>query len=110
MSRHGALTLVLKIKDGQKGQLAKKCESYNTGKEIPFHLINGLHYARFVILDEGKTDDGIPYDAQLIFASNYDLPHKAHFKEVSDDLETYIWDIVSQCEGSPTGKMDADQL
>jgi len=108
MTKHGALSILANIKPGFKQQVIDICkqieaEGVDTNHLIPFKQIMGLHFARFVVLNESEDADGNKFGARLIFTSNYDEPFDHHLQELIACGGKGFWQIFSYCEGFPTG-------
>lgn len=107
MSTHGALSIILEIKKGKKQALLAKLEDYNQAESIPFNKIPELHFARFVVINSKVGNDGKVFPDEIIFSSNYDLPHNDHFKNLATHVGIQLWDIFSECEGFLPGNFNA---
>lgn len=110
MKRHGALTLALPIKPGQKDNLVAQCAVFERENTLALEKVTGLHFARFVVLDAGTDAGGKPYAEHLIFSSNYDLPRDGHLKELIEHSGSALWELLSFCEEAPQGVFNADRL
>ena len=105
MAHQVALTIRAKIKPGQMGQLRKELDivNRNIGNNalVPFARLGGVHFARFVILEEAADLSGKRIGATLVFASNVDAPVRGYFEELLQVATEGLDRIYANCEGYP---------
>jgi len=106
MTTHNALAVLVKIKPGTIDALKAKLLQFNdpssdieTNSIIPFKKISGLHFARFVVLDEAKDIKGNIITPSLVFATDYDKPLDKHLDEVIQIGGAGLKEIFLFCEG-----------
>ncbi|MCW3124251.1 MAG: peroxidase [Flavipsychrobacter sp.] len=114
MTLHGALSIILNIKQGMKPQLIKKLQEVdndvNFNSIVPFKKISTIHFARFVVADSDPNPHGAPILDRLVFTTNYDLPEENHINELVKYAGPGLWDIFSMCDGFLTGSYDSKRL
>ena len=114
MTLHGALTIILNIKQGMKQQLAAKLAAIDADVDnnamIPFGKIGTIHFARLVICDGDPSIPGAPVLDRLVFTTNYDLPLDAHISELLQYAGPGLWDVFSMCDGFLPGAYDQAKL
>lgn len=115
MTPHGALSILVKIKPGMKQALANTLQEIvdqgvETNALIPFGKITSIHFARFVILQEGIDAYGKPIDAHLVFDTSYDLPLGDHLEQLVRYGRKGLEQIFSRCENFSEVKNEAALL
>lgn len=77
---------------------------------VPFEKFEGLHYARFVILDDQTLDDlacfgmEVPkFPSTLAFLGDCDGPTEAFFEQLASGASAGLQKIFSYCEGFAQG-------
>ena len=114
MTLHGALSIVLNIKQGMKPQLIAKLKEIdsdvNNNPVVLFKKIGSIHFARFVVCDVDADPRGIPIMDRLAFTTNYDLPMDNHINELVQYAGSGLWEVFSMCDGFEKGSYDAGKL
>jgi hypothetical protein len=114
MTQHGALSIVLNIKQGMKQQLIAKLavvnNDVNNNSILPFKKLGSIHFARFLICNSTANPGGNPILDRLVFTTNYDLPQDNHIQELVQFAGPGLWDIFSMCDGFESGNYDAPRL
>ena len=116
MAEHGALSIVVDIKPGKKQELRDKFKEIeaagiDNNNIVPFKKLKSIHFARFVVFDEGIDATGKPFSARLAFTTNYDLPLNNHLQELIDNAGNGLWSIFSLCLNFPENeKYSAEKL
>ncbi len=115
MTQHGAYSIVVNIREGFQPQLAALLreivdKDVETNDIVPFKMIGSIHFARFLILNEGNDVKGNSIPARLTFTTNYDLPLEGHLQEMIGAAGRGLWRIFSMCEGFPAGDYNAGSL
>jgi len=114
MTLHGALSIILTIKPGMKTELKellkKMDEDVNTNPVIPFHKMESIHFARFVVLDIRPEIKGKEIKDCLAFTSNYDQPFDKHLDEMVTHAGLGFWQVFSHCVEFPAGNFDPETL
>src|SRR4051794_24614819 len=98
MTKHGALSILARIKNGMKQELVALfeqivAEDVETNSIIPFKKLGNIHFARFVVFNESTDAFGNHVDAHLIFTTNYDQPYQNHLDELLDVAGPGLWKI-----------------
>jgi hypothetical protein len=106
MAQHGAVSIVVDIKPGKKQVLRDKFKEIevngvDTNSTIPFRKISSIHFARFVVFDEGYDAYGKPFPSRMAFTTNYDLPLNDHLQQLVDIAGNGLWEIFSLCLNFP---------
>lgn len=115
MAEHGALSIVVEIKPGKKQQLREQFLEIeklgiDTNPIVPFAQLASVHFARFVVFDEGLDASGAPFPARLTFTTNYDLPYADHLNELVSKAGNGLWTIFSMCLNFPEGTYSPNKL
>lgn len=76
-------------------------EDAPNNSRIPFGQIEGLHFARFVLLDPSSDLDGAMLPARLLFLLDCDAPGKTRLADVVRVGKQGMDDIFQICEGYP---------
>src|SRR5436190_7329779 len=106
MTQHGALSIIANVPGAAKSQLSRllqEMDASGAGSNAiaPFGAVPNIHFARFVLLDEGTFQDGSSYPARLVFDSSYDLNSYSHVDELIEKTGPGLWKLFSNCEGFP---------
>lgn len=106
MTRHGAYSIVVNIREGMQQPLTDLLQQIvdndvETNNIIPFKKIKSIHFARFVVLQAGTNAYGEAIPARLAFTTNYDLPANDHLQEMVTVAGEGLWKIFSHCENFP---------
>ena len=88
MPHQVALTLAAKVPTDKVESLRQLLESMGDGvandSVIDFNRFDGVHFARFVLLEEATDLDGKPLPAQLLYLSDLDISRERHLGELVD--------------------------
>ncbi len=87
-----ALTVITRIKPGMTDKLRQVLRGIQTSPDRPLRRINSIHYARWVVIDEGT---------RLLFASNFDGTLDDYLKEFAEMAAEGLDAIWSNCEDYP---------
>lgn len=68
---------------------------------IPFGRLEGVHFARLLLLDETTGLDGVPIPAQLILMADLDAPLEARLTELVDTAGAGLDTVFGHCAGYP---------
>lgn len=86
--------------DALRATLARMNQpSVATNGLLPFGQLKRVHFARFLILDEGAADDGTHCPASLVFSTCYDPPFEKHLDELLEVGEAGLRAAFEHCEG-----------
>jgi hypothetical protein len=96
-----ALTLLHRVKPGQKDELAAYLTALGTNvagtPDIDFESLTLVHFLRWVVLDDPDDVDG----ATLMFESNHDGSADAHLRELLEHGAPALHRIYRHCSGYP---------
>jgi hypothetical protein len=105
MSRQLAVTVVTPIKPAAaerlKGLLAAAGEDPVHNDLIPFGRCEGVHFARFVVLDATVDLDGAAIPPQLIYMADVDAPLERHLTQLVTIAGSGLDQIYGHCEDYP---------
>ena len=103
MVKQSALTLVTPVTPGKHDELNEALMSIraelSSGKFKEFEKINTLHYARFVLLEDGKLSTA---KTNLVFSSDYDGNESEHLILLTQKCADLIDRLYSCCDGYPS--------
>ncbi len=103
MPHQVALTLSAEIRpdqvDALKELLASMGDGVANGSVVDFDALEGVHFARFVVLEAAEDMRGEALAAQLVYMSDLDVSHDQHLGELVD-MEG-IHRLFGHCEGYP---------
>ncbi len=109
MPHQEAVTIRASIAPGARPALETVLATINADVEsnaiVPFGRLRRVHFARFLILDDGPVN-GRTVPASLIYAANVDAPagdHLTQLAELGEGLDR-VWE---HCAGYPTGGAQA---
>src|SRR4029453_9250149 len=66
---------------------------------IPFERMDGVHFARFVVLDEWRGPDGKLRPPSLLFCTQYDGSEQAHLDELIRVATDGLCGVFENCAG-----------
>lgn len=105
MPHQVALTLAANVPSDKVPSLRQLLESMGDGVAndtvIDFNRFDGVHFARFVLLDEATDLDGKPLPAQLLYLCDLDISRERHLGELVDLAGAGIDQLFEHCEGYP---------
>jgi len=114
MTQHGAFSLIVNIRSGQKQQLQSLLRVIDsnvaTNELVPFGKLTSIHFARFVVLDAGIDAKGGSIPDRLAFTTNYDQPYDGHLQQMVNLAGPGLWQIFALTEGFPPGGFDSTTL
>jgi len=105
MPHQVSLTLVANVQAGEAERLKRLLETMGdgvaNGSVIDFDALEGVHFARFVLLDEATGLDGEPLPALLLYMSVLDTSRERHLDELVDLAGEGIDRLFAHCDGYP---------
>jgi hypothetical protein len=111
MTQHGALSIMLIIKNGMKPHLLQKLQAIDNDVDnnsmITFKKMGSIHFARFVVCNAATDTQGVPIPDRLVFTTNYDLPLDSHIRELVQFGGQGLWELFSLCESGVNGNYDS---
>lgn len=112
MSHQVAVTIVADVRPGEtdslKRLLATMGDGVANGSVVDLSALRGVHFARFVLLDE--TDDlrGEPLPASLVYMSDVDITADGHLSELVDTVGSGLDLLFGHCDGYPAAPSARD--
>jgi hypothetical protein len=107
MPNQVALTLAASVRAGEAERLKQLLETMGDGvannSVIDFDALDGVHFARFVLLDEATDLAGEPLPASLLYMSVLDTSRERHLDELADLAGVGIDRLFAHCDGYPNG-------
>ncbi len=108
MPHQVALTLVAKVRPGEAGSLKELLETMGdgvaNGSVVDLGALDGVHFARFVVLDEATDLRGEPLPASLLYLSDLDVSREHHLGQLVDQSGEGLDLLFGHCEGYPEGR------
>jgi hypothetical protein len=103
-----ALTLVAKVRPGEVESLKELLETMGdgvaNGSVVNLGTLDGVHFARFVVLDEATDLRGEPLAASLLYLSDLDVSREQHLGQLVDQSGEGLDRLFGHCEGYPEGR------
>jgi hypothetical protein len=114
MPHQVALTLAAHVRPGQVESLKKTLETMGDGVADPsvvdFGALDGVHFARFVVVDETQDLEGRPLSALLLYMSDLDVSRERHLRQLVDSSGDVLDRLFGHCEGYPDSPRREDRL
>ena len=108
MPHQVALTLAANVPSDKVESLKQLLESMGdgvaNGSVIDFGALDGVHFARFIVLDETSDLRGEPLPAKLLYLSDLDISRERHLGELVDLGSDGIDRLFEHCDGYPEGR------
>jgi hypothetical protein len=105
MPHQVALTLVAQVRPGEVGSLQTLLESMGNGvangSVVDFAALDGVHFARFIALDEAKDLHDEPLPAALLYMADLDISRQQHLGQLVDQAGEGLDRLFAHCEGYP---------
>ena len=74
------------------------------GSVVDLGALDGVHFARFVVLDEATDLRGEPLPASLLYLSDLDVSREHHLGQLVDQSGEGLDQLFGHCEGYPEGR------
>src|SRR5438094_7220478 len=107
MPHQSALTVVANVRPGETDSLrqllATMGDGVANGSVVDFETLAGLHFARFVLLEETHGLRGEPLPASLVYMSDFDVSRDRHLGDLVDTSGAGMDLLFGHCEGYPDG-------
>src|ERR671933_733339 len=71
--------------------------------QIPFAELGGVHFARFVLLEDSTDLDGRLIPASVLYMVELDAPLERHVRELADRGAAGLDAVFGLCDGYPAG-------
>ncbi|MEA2484896.1 MAG: hypothetical protein QOD46_7 [Actinomycetota bacterium] len=105
MPHQVALTIVAHIRAGEAGNLDRLLRTMGDGvannSTVDFASLEGVHFARFVLVDETTDLQGNPLRPLLIYMADLDLAADRHLGDLVDEGGTGIDELFGLCDEYP---------
>jgi len=105
MPHQVALTLVAPVRTGEVESLKTLLESMGdgvaNGSVVDFAALDGVHFARFIVLDEARDLRDEPLPASLLYMVDLDLPREQHLGQLVDLAGDGLDRLFGHCEDYP---------
>jgi hypothetical protein len=103
-----ALTLVAQVRPGEveslKELLGTMGDGVANGSVVDLGALDGVHFARFIVLDEAADLRGEKLPAALLYLSDLDVSRKRHLGQLVDLAGEGLDRLFGHCEGYPEGR------
>jgi hypothetical protein len=105
MPHQVALTLAANVKPGEVESLKQLLETMGNGvangSVVDFATLDGVHFARFVVLDEATDLSGETIPAALLYMSDLDVSRERHLRQLVDLAGEGLDRLFGHCDGYP---------
>ena len=105
MPHQVALTLVAQVRSGEVESLKELLETMGdgvaNGSVVDLGALDGVHFARFIVLDEAVDLRGEKLPAALLYLSDLDVSRERHLGQLVDLAGEGLDRIFGHCEGYP---------
>jgi hypothetical protein len=114
MPHQVALTLVAQVRPGEAESLKRLLESMGdgvaNGSVVDLGALTGVHFARFVVLEEAIDLRGGTIPASLLYMCDLDISREKHLAELVNSAGEGIDRLYGHCEGYPEGATHEQRL
>lgn len=105
MVHQQALMILCPIQRGEedavKTRLIELDQRLRDNQPVILERLEGLHFARWVVLDAAEDRDGNPLPAELLFSANIDGDARAFIKQMIDTDPELIKSLYAHCRDFP---------
>jgi hypothetical protein len=105
MPHQVALTLAANVRPREVESLKQLLETMGdgvaNGSVVDFDALEGVHFARFVLLDEATDLSGEPIPAALLYMSDLDVSAERHLRQLVDLAGEGLDRLFGHCDGYP---------
>ena len=112
MSHQVAVTIVADVRPGEadslKRLLATMGAGVANGSVVDLSALRGVHFARFVLLDETHDLRGDPLPASLVYMSDVDIAADRHLSDLVDTVGSGLDLLFGHCDGYPAAPTARD--
>ena len=109
MPHQVALTLAANVRAGEVERLKRLLATMGDGvantSVVDFGALDGVHFARFVVLDEAADLEGRPLPAALLYMSDLDVARERHLGQLVDAAGEGLDRLFEHCDGYPEGAL-----
>ena len=107
MAHQVALTLAANVRPGEveslKQLLGTMGDGVANGSVVDLGTLAGVHFARFVLVDEATDLQGKPLPAWLVYMSDLDVSREQHLGDLVDSAGEGLDRLFGHCTGYPDG-------
>jgi hypothetical protein len=107
MPHQVALTLAANVRPSEVESLKQLLETMGNGTAngsvIDLGALDGIHFARFVLLDETVDLGGEPLPAWLVYMSDLDVSRERHLENLVDSAGEGLDELFGRCADYPGG-------
>jgi hypothetical protein len=105
MPHQVALTVAAPVRPGEveslKQLLATMGDGLANGSVVDLGVLEGVHFARFVLVDEAADLRGEPLPAWLVYMSDLDVSREQHLDDLVDSAGEGLDKLFGHCAGYP---------
>jgi hypothetical protein len=103
-----SLTIVAPVREGAENDveslLATMGAGVANGSVIDFGALDGVHFARLMMVPADTGHSGARLPASLILLSDFDVPVDVHLEQLVETAGAGIDRVFGRCEGYPEGE------
>ncbi len=103
-----SLTIVAPVREGAKVSVERLLESMGdgvaNGSVIDFGALDGVHFARLMMVPADADPSGARLPASVILLSDFDVTLDFHLEQLVETAGAGINRIFGPCEGYPAGQ------
>jgi hypothetical protein len=107
MAHPVSLTIVAAVRPGRAADVERVLEAMGDGvanaEAVAFAALSGVHFARFLLVDEATDLAGAPLPASLLYMSDLDVSQARHVAELVDTSSPQLDRLLEHCDGYPDG-------
>ena len=108
MPHQVALTLVAQVRSGEVESLQELLgtmgDGVANGSVVDLGALDGVHFARFIVLEETTDLRGEPLPASLLYMCDLDVSRERHLGQLVDLPGEGLDRLFAHCEGYPEGR------
>jgi hypothetical protein len=105
MPHQVALTLAANVRPGEVESLKELLETMGNGvangSVVDFAALEGVHFARFVVLDAATDPSGEAIPAALLYMSDLDVSRERHLRQLVELAGEGLDRLFGHCDGYP---------
>ena len=113
MAHQVALTLAATVRAGEVGSLkqllATMGDGVANGAVVDFDALEGVHYARFLLVDEMTDLRGEPISPLLLYMSDLDVSRERHLADLVDSASEGLDRLFGHCDDYPETRRTREQ-
>ena len=113
MAHQVALTLAATVRAGEVESLRQLLATMGDGVAnravVDFDALEGVHYARFLLVDEANDLRGEPISPLLLYMSDLDVSRKRHLADLVDSASEGLDRLFGHCDDYPETRRTREQ-